>query len=225
MPISTNLENIIGCKIPFWIENQLKARSSIGSSTLRSDDILVYLANKSGWVRLISGVDMTGAKGSVIDTIAYNTGVSELAGPGMAQQFVLFGGTSIYKGGGFGLRSGLGATGYGNGAYGMLGDSEVQSYGYSPMPGITSVKIEVQGRLGSLRLATVSFKAHNKFQLDIIDALYFRLGYSMFLEWGSTYFFKSEGLSTGGAASLDSGENYCIDVFTGKKQRKTFLDK
>jgi hypothetical protein len=31
----------------------------------------------------------------------------------------------------------------------MLGNREIQKFGYKPMPGITSATIETQGRLGS----------------------------------------------------------------------------
>jgi predicted chitinase len=49
------------------------------------------------------------------------------------------------------------------------------------------------GRLGSLRQANVNFKVWNINQLNVIEALYFRLGYSMLLEWGHTQYFKNNG--------------------------------
>ena len=43
------------------------------------------------------------------------------------------------------------------------------------MPGITNVNIETQGKLGSVRAATINFKCWDKDQLDVMDALYFKL--------------------------------------------------
>jgi hypothetical protein len=69
----------------------------------------------------------------------------------------------------------------------------VKDYGYRPMPGITDVQIQTQGRLGSIRQATVNFKVWTKDQLDIIDTLYFKMGYHMFLEWGHMYYYDMTG--------------------------------
>ena len=86
----------------------------------------------------------------------------------------------------FCLREGFGI----NGAYGLGGTEEL---GYRPMPGLTAVNIETTGRLGSLRLATINFKVWNMHQLNAVEALYFRLGYSMILEWGHTQYYKNDG--------------------------------
>ena len=57
------------------------------------------------------------------------------------------------------------------------------SRGLQPTPGITGLKIESINN-GSLRKATVTLKAFNKFQFGIIEILYLRLGMVMMLEWG-----------------------------------------
>ena len=66
-----------------------------------------------------------------------------------------------------------------NFAYGLGGTS----YGIQPPPGITGATVDSLNR-GSIRKATVTLKAHNKFQFDIIELLYLRLGFTMMLEWG-----------------------------------------
>ena len=76
------------------------------------------------------------------------------------------------------------------------------------MPGITSVQIDTQGALGSIRAATINFKVWDKDQLDIIDALYFKLGYTMLLEWGNTFYYKT------GNSELLKGEDSQIDPFS-----------
>ena len=57
------------------------------------------------------------------------------------------------------------------------------SRGLQPSPGIIGIDVESVNR-GSIRKATVTLKAYNKFQFGIIEILYLKLGYLMMLEWG-----------------------------------------
>jgi hypothetical protein len=66
-----------------------------------------------------------------------------------------------------------------NFAYGLGGTN----FGIQPPPGIISATVDSLNR-GSIRKASVTLKAHNKFQFDIIELLYLRLGFTMMLEWG-----------------------------------------
>jgi hypothetical protein len=66
-----------------------------------------------------------------------------------------------------------------NFAYGLGGTD----YGIQPPPGITGATVDSLNR-GSIRKATVTLKAHNKFQFDVLELLYLRLGFTMMLEWG-----------------------------------------
>ena len=64
--------------------------------------------------------------------------------------------------------------------------------GLQPTPGIIDVSVDCVNR-GSIRKATVTLKAFNKFQFSIIEMLYLRLGYTMMLEWGwDRYAYKNE---------------------------------
>ena len=65
----------------------------------------------------------------------------------------------------------------------MYGGMGGNSRGLQPVPGITGITVESVNR-GSIRKATVTLKAYNKFQFGIIEILYLRLGYLMMLEWG-----------------------------------------
>jgi hypothetical protein len=64
-------------------------------------------------------------------------------------------------------------------AYGIGGTE----FGIQPPPGIVSVQVDSLNR-GSIRKANVAIKAHNRFQFDLIELLYLRLGFTMMLEWG-----------------------------------------
>lgn len=213
MPVDNKISNIIGVRIPVWLEDQLNIRSEQNSKSFRDNNNLVFISNKNAWVRLVSSINLTAESDRMrFSTLEVGTNVDSAA-DSLAKNFVLFGGTSTYlqqEVGGFfyNLRSGFGA----GGAYGTLGQAEIENYGYRPMPGIISAKIETKGRLGSLREANISFKCWDKLQLDIIDALYFKLGYTMFLEWGNTYYYPSSQMGLESPV-LSSTEFYAIDPF------------
>lgn len=203
MPFDSNkISNILGSKIPQWLINQLGTRASQGAKDVRDNDNILFIANKTAWIRLVSSVDIINP--SDVEYFRRVVGDSIKNKEDLAKQFVLFGGTSKYlRENSYQQRSGLGK----DGAYGILGNDEIQQFGYRPMPGINSVSIDTQGKLGSLRSATISFKCWDKAQLDIIDALYFKLGFTMFLEWGQTFFYPQ------GSDRIQSSELYSIDPF------------
>ena len=52
------------------------------------------------------------------------------------------------------------------------------------MPGIIDADIRTKTAYGSLREAKINFVYHNRRQLEILEALYMRPGYPIYLEWG-----------------------------------------
>ena len=117
-------------------------------------------------------------------------GINEnLTGMELAKACVLFGGTvgvddklnPKFK---FGIvdNGGSGAYDYVStiAAYGWGG---ISSKGFVPMPMIESADISFYNR-GALAKASVKIKVFSVEQLQIFDALYFRIGYTMLLEWG-----------------------------------------
>lgn len=220
------LSNVIGTPIPQWLINQFNIRAKQNTLNHRNSDNLKYLANKTAWVRLVSSVnigekDLEYFKKNTSELTSTSSNETITDASSLAKNFILFSGMSKYQKNvdskfGYDLRSGL------DGAYGMLGENEINKYGYQPMPGITSVNIETMGRLGSIRSATINFKVFNKLQLDIVDALYFKLGYTMFLEWGNTYYYKTpdeveltnfENSKNYQELTLSSTEDLIIDPF------------
>jgi GH24 family phage-related lysozyme (muramidase) len=209
MPLDNKISNIIGTKLPQWVLNQLETRSNKNTQDSRDNDNILYLANKSAWVRLVSSINIGSEDLEYFKRlVGYETIEDQTS---LAKQYVLFGGTSKYLNkNSYQLRSGLGK----DGAYGILGENEIQQFGYKPMPGITSVTIETQGKLGSIRGAIINFKCWDKNQLDIIDALYFKLGFTMFLEWGHTFFYPSpQNTYQRDPNKIISTELYSIDPF------------
>jgi hypothetical protein len=181
------ISNVIGTHIPDWLLKQLQTRSKKGTEAKRDNANLQYLGNKTGWVRLVSSININ----AQTDTKYFQdlTGLTLSKPEDLAKNFVLYGGVSKYNNQNgkttYTLRKGFKET------YSLLGDREVQDFGYRPMPGLSRVVIETQGRLGSVRSATIEFKVWDVKQLDVIDALYFKLGYTMFLEWGNTFYYES----------------------------------
>ena len=57
-------------------------------------------------------------------------------------------------------------------------------FGYRPMPGITGLDIEHKASYGSLRQATVKFQCWDIHQLEQLELLYMRPGYTALIEWG-----------------------------------------
>jgi lysozyme len=174
--------NLIGESFDGYVATQVKLRQKFyGSSNTVLEGREQYLYNKQPFAKLVSSVDIAADK-------LKKLGLPEsLAGENLAKSFVLFAGTSEFQGqtnGGqdvFNLRAGLNnnQAALGNSAYGLGG----LEFGQVPMPGITSVNVSYKNR-GSLKTATIQAKAYNRTQLNIIDALYLRLGYTVLLEWG-----------------------------------------
>ena len=92
-----------------------------------------------------------------------------------------------------------------------------------PVPGIIDVNVDCVNR-GSIKKATVTLKAYNKFQFGIIELLYLRLGYVMLLEYGWDKY--AEGISELGANIADTETTLLEDLwFTEGKsyQQKEIL--
>lgn len=190
------LSNVIGAPFSQYIIDQLNIRAANGSSVNRSNEQILYLANKMSWTRLTSSVRIKPAKDAngnqqPLSKFYANLFNGEIP-PGdyskddsLAKNWILQAGTSQYNDGAYNLRFGLGP----NSAYGLGG---IEQQGYRPMPGLTSITVDSKGTLGSLREANINFSVWNMTQLNVIEALYFRLGYTMLLEWGHVNYFNNK---------------------------------
>ena len=197
--------NIVGENFPKEIVDQINLRQTKLGSSHRDNELLSWMNSKTGWVRLVSSVDVN-------KDINPRNILDGLRGDGesaLAEQYVLFGGVTKYtpnaeKGATIEQRSGITRDGsvHNMGAYGLGG----LDYGLSPMPGIVSANIKTENR-GSLRTSTINIKAYNRKQFDIIDLLYLRLGYTVLLEWGHSMFYTNSGefqKDVDGKATLES---------------------
>jgi len=149
-----------------------------------------------------------------------------LAGSNLAKQCVLFGGVTAISND-FGEKKFTQLKGVGEGEFSPKGFgnepinlSSPSAYGwgglgqrgYRPMPGIVDANITYYNR-GALAKATVNCKVYSIEQLQIFDLLYFRIGYTMLLEWGHNLF-------------IDNQINQGLDKFDPNlKNRDTFYTK
>jgi len=169
--------NIFGEGFEPFVDTQIKVRQekyAAGLNSLRTNEDVLFLNSKTSFVRLMSSVEV---KSDSNYKYINSLGLNNLE---LAKQYILFAGTtninSSFQ------RSGLGS----DGAYGTGGNE----LGYRPMPGVTSAEIKTDGN-GFTNSATVKIKVWNRQQLEIIDALYLRLGYYMLLEWGHVVYWDN----------------------------------
>lgn len=76
--------------------------------------------------------------------------------------------------------------------------------GFRPVPGITSATIKSQNRFGSLRTAEISFTVWSKDDLDNLEQLYLRPGYSCVLEFCHTIRVSNKGVIEREPVTLDN---------------------
>lgn len=190
--------NLLGEPFDDFVLKQVDRRQKIhysGVEVNRTPEEINYLNNRNAWVKLASGVNVSGSFGDArLRTIGFSeTELSNFRGSNLAKNAILFNGmSSLNKDQTYAFRQGINTTSNellwtGDTAYGLGGNS----FGQQPMPGIIDVNIQAVNR-GSIRKAIVNLKAHNKFQFELIELLYLRLGYSMLIEWGWDKYIDNE---------------------------------
>jgi hypothetical protein len=156
------------------VRNQIKARQEAINE--RTPAAIQYFNARNSWIRMTSAVD-----------VGEGEGKSKLA-----KDYILLGGT-LYNGK---LRSGVGVGG--EFAYSTKTTGGVTNkLGIRPMAGITGISVKSLGAYGSLREVTVNFQCWDIKQLEELELLYMRPGYSVLVEWGwAPYLNNSKGLET-----------------------------
>ena len=173
------------------IEQRQKAHGS-GTTTDRTLEQLQYLNSKTAFVRMASGVYINEAR---INEEEFRLENQNMA---LARNYVLSGGVSRVsdeKGTHPLIQRSTGdnPTKIDTGAYNVHPQKNDSNFPNQPMPGIESVDIQHQNR-GSIVKATIRMKAHSPEQLQMIDILYLRLGYTVFLEWGNSLYLSRNGV-------------------------------
>ncbi len=188
--------NILGSPFAEWVTTQIEQRQfSLGRGSGKDTKDLLYQQSKTPWIRLASSVDLLQDEGGGIDILKRLGGldginIADIAGDGLAKNFILQGGAISKVGDSFRANAGLNTTNQTfNGAYGWGGTSE---RGFIPMPGITEASLKYMNN-GALTKTTINIKCYSKVQLALIDALYMRPGYTLLLEFGWSNYLNNSG--------------------------------
>ena len=191
--------NIIGSNPQKWAKNQVNLRQQLLGLKDRDANVLSWINTSTAWIRAASPIHISEEKSIEL------TKTAQYAGRALAQEFVLFNGTSNIKETATdqpliftdvkpkliaNQKAGIANTNsiINSNVYGFGG---IGNNGIVPMPGVQSLNINTYNR-GSLRKAELKLKAFNKEQFAILDALYMRPGYTILIEWGHTSYFKGE---------------------------------
>jgi hypothetical protein len=168
--------NIAGSPFQPYVATQIEKRKALLNKDYRSSSELNWLTNKNVWVRVSSGANVKEG----------NMNYQGLQDNELSRKYILQGGlvNNLTNEKTYSLRSGIGP----DGAYGIGGTD----FGLTPMPGITNISIKTGGKLGTLKETTIDFVCHNMEQLNIMEALYMKLGFGLLVEWGHTYYINND---------------------------------
>ena len=180
------------------VQAQLKVRQD--ALKLRTSDAIIHANSRNSWIRMTSSVNVEGK-----DTLA--------------NQYILQGGVLLN-----GVLGRIPRSGVGNQAYAYSNESPSgTSYndpnrkagpaGIKPMPGIKSIDIKSKSAYGSLREVTVNFSCHNIQQLEDLELLYMRPGYTVLIEWGWAPYLNKDG-------KIENNIEFYDGVLKGGKTRE-----
>ena len=179
----------IGTPVSPLVAAQIAARKKVIEKKVgRTNEDLLYLNAKTGWIKLSSSVN----------TLTTEEIEKLRAGedPATIQGSNKLAGYNILQGGLLnpdrGLRQGIDLTGgYNeNAAYNNRKDST----GIRPMPGITGMTVKSKNTYGTLREAEVKLICWTLEDFEMIEKLYLRPGYTVLLEWGHSMYIDNSGV-------------------------------
>jgi hypothetical protein len=188
------------------VYDQIKAREKvISGENNHRDPLLPWYLSKNAWVRMTSFVDYSDGPVSFpgYGQVEIDEDKGNYKGDQLSKKYILQGGTLYTKQSGGKTLSQLraGITGEGS-AYGSDIDFAngtqtewFRTYGIRPMPGITGVEMKTINAYGSVYESTVKFYVWDTHQLNELEILFMRPGYSVLLEWGWSQYIDNNGRS------------------------------
>lgn len=166
------------------IRGSLKARQD--AIQKRNADSIVYLNTRTAWIKMSSSVNVyskTALPNPTQDDLLNEKNYDD----SLARQYVLKGG--VLNNGK--LKSGVG--GWNNAYSNVSQEGSAYQRGIRPMPGINSIDIKSKSAYGSLREIVVNFQCWDIKQLEDLELLYMRPGYTALIEWGWTPYLNNTG--------------------------------
>lgn len=180
--------SIIGEPFKSYVDGQIRIRQELmGKLSDRGPEMIAWANSKTAWVKLASGIFLSGSFAEDRLNSIGLTPTTEYMGTQLAQKNVLFGGNSEREGQSdatFALQQ--------RSTFDQVYNSSDTDFGLVPMPGIESIDVKNKNR-GSIKEANIQIKAYSRRQLEIIDTLFLRLGYTVLLEWGNSHYIDNTG--------------------------------
>lgn len=215
--------NILGEPFKPYVQNQINKRQIVHGGNKYADEIY-YLNSRNAWIKLASGVSIDEKRMKLLEGNPLVEGVP--LGSSLAKGNILFNGLTSNANDrdtvGKDLRSGVSSDETDTPAYGVGGFGGIDgNFGYSPLPGIIEASLTTLNR-GSIKKAKVTIKCYNKYQFDIIDILFLRLGFSVFLEFGVSHYYDNEDNFTTRDPSLIN-EDYFFNTSFDKSNYSKWL--
>jgi hypothetical protein len=225
------MANIIGEPLSSYVYNQIQTRQKIhgsGVDSLRTPEQIAYLNSKNVWVKMASGVRVEPDRLAAEKDASNNSINSKYGWDELAKEFILYSGVSRLVGGVLQPRGTSGKTNANNiydwyeGTYNVnpfaSSNSVTGEFGLNPMPGIESVDVKCINR-GSTKKVTVKLTCFTPEQFKVIDLLYLRIGYTMFIEWGwAPYMEDSDTLIKDYTTLIERGDTGFFDYSYWKKK-------
>jgi hypothetical protein len=210
---------IVGEKLLPYVANQIELRQKKHGLINRDVEALTYLNSKTAWLKLASGVEITSKR---LAKEGFRPGfVAEK----LAKDYVLFGGISHLKGKILEQQQSILFSGNNDGMYDVSASpNQSREFGLVPMPGLESAEVKSLNR-GSIKEANIVIKCYSPEQFQILDLLYLRIGYTLFLEWGWNPYFNNSGkLETNYHTLIEDPSGFFNSSWKSQSYR-SFLDK
>ena len=170
------------------IITQIKKREEAIGGSIRTPQTIQYYNARNSWIRMTSGVNVGSDDGA------------------LAKNGVLLAGNIKF---GSSLKSGIGNTNDSSYSTNSPG-GKLHRLGIRPMPGIISLEVKSKSAYGSLREAIISFQCWDIRQLEELEKLYMRPGFTVMVEWGWMPY-----LDNNGALKNDSANRFNNNVLKG----------
>ena len=208
-------QEVIGGGLASGVINQIKARENLISQKQKSKEHLLFFNGNGAWARLVSSVNtLTETEATQLAEAKDGKSINAVVGnKNLAYDNVLMGGTLKQGTANDPTSIGGGVSTVNHNPIKLDNQGYVQSrtseedsnklktsayhkydgLGFRPVPGIESVNVTSKGTYGTLREAEVKFKVWDLDDLEVMNALYLRPGYSVLLEWGHSVQLQNDG--------------------------------
>ena len=161
--------SIFKASFPDFVQTELDTRQKRLSDPTKRHELAVYQSTRNAFIRMTSGVNVNNDGGALAKKYVLQGGTLENTSPGVDKR-----------------KEGVGTSF--NFAYSNTSATgEPYLRGIKPMPGIVDMSAECKTAYGSLIEATVKFVCWDIKQLEDLELLFMRPGYTVLLEWGWSY--------------------------------------